>query len=32
MNRLPLANLRIADFTWIGAGPTCTRFLAFFGA
>lgn len=29
---LPLAGLRVTDFTWIGAGPTCTRFLAFFGA
>jgi crotonobetainyl-CoA:carnitine CoA-transferase CaiB-like acyl-CoA transferase len=29
---LPLSGVRIADFTWIGAGPTATRFLAFFGA
>ncbi|MBI2887595.1 MAG: CoA transferase [Chloroflexi bacterium] len=29
---LPLRDIRVADFTWIGAGPTCTRFLAFFGA
>lgn len=32
MNPLPLAKVRVADFTWIGAGPTCTRFLALFGA
>ncbi len=32
MSPLPLAKVRVADFTWIGAGPTCTRFLALFGA
>ena len=32
MNRLPLSGVRIADFSWIIAGPTATRHLALMGA
>ncbi len=32
MNRLPLAGVRVADFSWIIAGPTATRHLALMGA
>ncbi len=31
-NGLPLQGIRIADFTWIMAGPTCTRHLGAMGA
>lgn len=30
--RLPLAGIRVADFTWIGAGSYATKILADFGA
>ena len=29
---LPLAGIRVVDFSWIIAGPTCTRILALMGA
>ena len=32
MNRLPLDSVRVADFSWIIAGPTATRHLALMGA
>src|SRR5688572_75212 len=32
MARLPLEGLRVADFTWIGAGSYTTKLLADFGA
>ncbi|OGA42049.1 MAG: CoA-transferase, partial [Betaproteobacteria bacterium RIFCSPLOWO2_12_FULL_62_13] len=32
MARLPLAGIRITDFTWIGAGSYATKILADFGA
>lgn len=32
MNALPLAGIRVADFTWIGAGSYTTKLLADFGA
>ncbi|MXY22474.1 MAG: CoA transferase [Dehalococcoidia bacterium] len=32
MNRLPLSGVRVADFSWIIAGPTATRHLALMGA
>ncbi|MCZ2498811.1 CoA transferase [Xylophilus sp. Kf1] len=32
MNALPLSNVRVVDFTWIGAGSYATKILADFGA
>ena len=32
MVRLPLKGVRIADFSWQIAGPTCTRYLGALGA
>ena len=32
MRRLPLAGVRVTDFTWIGAGSYATKILADFGA
>jgi len=32
MGNLPLAGLRILDFSWIIAGPTAARHLALMGA
>ena len=31
-NSLPFAGLKVADFTWIAAGPTATKYLADHGA
>lgn len=30
--RIPLAGVRVADFTWMGPGPTCTFLLSLLGA
>ncbi len=32
MDRMLLGGIRICDFCWIWAGPTCTRLLAYLGA
>ncbi|MGF7160406.1 benzylsuccinate CoA-transferase BbsF subunit [Rhodoligotrophos appendicifer] len=32
MNRPPLADIRILDFSWVGAGPFTTKILSDFGA
>ena len=32
MSRLPLRGVRVADFTWIGAGSFTTKLLSDFGA
>lgn len=32
MDKLPLTGIRVADFSWIGAGPFTTKFLSDFGA
>ncbi len=32
MSRLPLEGIKVADFSWFGAGPICGRLLADYGA
>lgn len=32
LKKMPLAGIRVADFSWVGAGPIATRFLSEFGA
>ena len=31
-NKLPLEGVKVADFSWFGAGPICARILATYGA
>jgi benzylsuccinate CoA-transferase BbsF subunit len=30
--RLPLSGVKVADFSWFGAGPICTAVMAYYGA
>ena len=32
MTQLPLEGVKVADFSWFGAGPICGRLLADYGA
>jgi len=31
-NRLPLTDVKVADFSWFGAGPICAAVMAYYGA